>query len=692
MHTLLNNTTEMNQMKTRDKSWVLVTGASSGFGEEFARQYAEQGHSLVLVARRLDRLQKLAEELRRQFSVEIVVEQVDLADISAVTQLHRRLRERGIAIDILINNAGHGLQGAFIDSKLDAALAMVQLDIASLTAVTHLFAQDMRARGRGKILLVASLLAFQGVVNFAVYSAAKAYVLRLGEALHREFKRDGITVTSLCPGMSDTGFAAAAKQKVTPGLKLLMMQPAPVVRAGIRALDAGRISVVPGLPNKLSAIFMWATPRWLHQAMFARVMNAQTTRLTMNRPVKEHPTVNAHQEWPTPQIASEPADAVVADKVGFVKSYRRPLLAIGLFAGGLTVALMAGWSSKPTVKDPRLQSPRVEVVQAQAAGSNGRTFTGIVEARVQSDLGFRVGGKIMERSVNVGERVQKGQILMRLDSVDLKLSVAAQQANVEAARAKYIQAKADETRSAGLAKSGVVSRQEYDQARAALDSANAQLEAAEAQARVSNNSSEYAVLLADADGVIVRTLSEPGQVVAAGQTVIQLAHDGPREALVSLPEGVRPDLGTTASARLYGQDQIYEATLRQLSDAADPMSRTFEARYVLEGEAASAPLGSTVTITLVAKQTSGNQSVQVPVGAVYDRGSGPGVWIVDDKSEVKFRSVQIASIGQEEVVVSDGVDAGEKVVALGAHLLHEGQVVSAAKEDKHEEKKSYAKF
>ena len=274
MHTLLNNTTEMNQMKTRDKSWVLVTGASSGFGEEFARQYAQRGHSLVLVARRLDRLEKLAAGLRRQFSVEIVVEQVDLSDISAVFQLHRRLHERGVAIDILINNAGHGLQGAFIDSKLDAALAMVQLDIASLTALTHLFAQDMRARGRGKILLVASLLAFQGVVNFAVYSAAKAYVLRLGEALHREFKRDGITVTSLCPGMSDTGFAAAAKQKVTPGLKLLMMRPAPVVRAGIRALDAGRISVVPGLPNKFFAIFMWATPRWLHQAMFARVMNA----------------------------------------------------------------------------------------------------------------------------------------------------------------------------------------------------------------------------------------------------------------------------------------------------------------------------------------------------------------------------------------------------------------------------------
>jgi RND family efflux transporter MFP subunit len=239
-----------------------------------------------------------------------------------------------------------------------------------------------------------------------------------------------------------------------------------------------------------------------------------------------------------------------------------------------------------------------------------------------------------------------------------------------------------------LVKSGVISRREYDQDRAALDSAKALLEVAEAQARVSNNSSEYAVLFADADGVIVRTLSEPGQVVAAGQTVIQLAHDGPREALVNLPEGVRPDLGATASARLYGQDQMYQARLRQLSDAADPASRTFEARYVLEGEAASAPLGSTVTVTFGTKNTSGNKSARVPVGAVYDRGSGPGVWIVNDKSEVKFRRVQIDSIGLEEVVVSHGVDAGEKIVALGAHILHEGQVVNLAKEGK----TSYAKF
>jgi len=258
--------------KTND-SWVLITGASSGFGEEFARQYAEQGHSLVLVARRLERLEALAETLRRQYRIDVAVEQVDLSNIAAVIQLHRRLHERGIAIDILINNAGHGLQGPFVDSQLDAALAMVQLDVASLTAVTHVFAQDMRARGRGKILLVASLLAYQGVQNFAVYAAAKAYVLRLAEALHRELKRDGVTVTALCPGISDTGFVAAAQMKLTPALKGLMMQPPPVVRAGIRALQAGRMSVVPGWANKALVILTWATPRWLHQAFLSRAMN-----------------------------------------------------------------------------------------------------------------------------------------------------------------------------------------------------------------------------------------------------------------------------------------------------------------------------------------------------------------------------------------------------------------------------------
>lgn len=260
-------------MASTDSSWVLITGASSGFGEQFAQHYAAEGHALVLVARRLDRLQALAEALRQRHGTQVIVEAVDLSDIAAVRQLHRRLRAQGIAVEILINNAGHGLQGPFLDAPLDAALDMVQLDVASLTAMTRLFGGDMRQRGHGKILLVASLLAYYGTSGMAVYGATKAYVLRLGEALHREFKRDGVTVTTLCPGMSDTGFAQVARQKITWALKLLMMKPEPVVRAGVRALQAGRISVVPGWTSKSAVMTAWATPRWLHQAFFARIMN-----------------------------------------------------------------------------------------------------------------------------------------------------------------------------------------------------------------------------------------------------------------------------------------------------------------------------------------------------------------------------------------------------------------------------------
>ena len=259
---------------TKDKSWVLVTGASSGFGVEFAKQYAAQGRSLIIVARTLSKLESLARELRKDFDVDVNVEQVDLSSVVAVTDLHQRLRDRNIVVDVLINNAGHGLQGPFLGEPLAHSLAMIDLDIASLTAMTRLFGESMRARKKGSILMVASLLSYQGVKNFAVYSAAKAYVLRFSDALHRELKGDGVVVTALCPGMSDTGFAAEAKQKLTPILKMIMMRPQPVVRAGILALQAGRMSVVPGFGNKVMTVLTWATPRWLHQSIMTAVMGS----------------------------------------------------------------------------------------------------------------------------------------------------------------------------------------------------------------------------------------------------------------------------------------------------------------------------------------------------------------------------------------------------------------------------------
>src|SRR5437764_12948892 len=249
--------------------------------------------------------------------------------------------------------------------------------------------------------------------------------------------------------------------------------------------------------------------------------------------------------------------------------------------------------------DPRQEPPVVRLVTAVQGAGSERGFTGIIAARVQSNLGFRVAGKIVERLVNVGQQVKAGQALMRIDEADLRLALTAKRNAVAAARASVVQLGADERRYAELVSNGAVSRQRYEQAKAESDTAAAQLAAAEAEARVAENEATYSVLVADAGGTVVETLGEPGQVVSAGQAVVRLAQAGPREAVVALPETIRPAIGSLADASLYGDDgRRYKAHLRQLSDSADAQTRTYEARYVLDGGAAAAPLGATVTIRL----------------------------------------------------------------------------------------------
>jgi RND family efflux transporter MFP subunit len=293
---------------------------------------------------------------------------------------------------------------------------------------------------------------------------------------------------------------------------------------------------------------------------------------------------------------------------------------------------------------------------------------------VQSDLAFRVGGKVVARLVDAGQAVRRGQALMRIDSTDYALATQATAGAVAAARARAVQTGADEARYRDLVSAGAVSASAYDQAKAAALAARAQLATAEAQARVSRNDAGYTVLVADADGTVSETLAEPGQVVGAGQPVVRLARSGPREAIVALPETLRPALGTVADARTYaGVDG--KARLRQLSDAADPATRTFEARFVLAGAPATAPLGSTVTVRVGVPGAS--QAISVPLGAIYDPGRGPGVWIVTGQANprVIWRPVRLASIGEDNAVVSAGLRPGERFVALGAHMLHQGQPV-----------------
>ena len=333
---------------------------------------------------------------------------------------------------------------------------------------------------------------------------------------------------------------------------------------------------------------------------------------------------------------------------------------------------------KPSEVDPRTAVPLVRVATVKPAPNAERAFTGVISARVESNLGFRVAGKIIERLADTGQTVKAGQPLMKLDPVDLQLTIVAQNNAINAARATALQARADETRYRKLVSDGWASHQKYEQAKSALDNAEASFAAAEANAQVARNAGEYSTLVADVDGVVMEALSEPGQVVSAGQTVVRLAHAGAREATVNLPENVRPALGSDASATLYGDLKSRSAArLRQLSDAADPATRTYEARYVLKEAAANAPIGSTVTIHLPLQKEK--NIVEVPVGAIVDNGSNSGVWLVDQqKLVVEFRAVKLASLGDETALISQGVEIGDQVVALGGSLLHAGDSVRVA--------------
>jgi RND family efflux transporter MFP subunit len=342
------------------------------------------------------------------------------------------------------------------------------------------------------------------------------------------------------------------------------------------------------------------------------------------------------------------------------------------------ILCFTGCHEKPVV-DPRTQPEFVRVVSAKRTSDGASEFTGVVSARVESNLGFRVPGKVTKRLVDPGQVVHSGQVLMTIDPTDYTHAITSRTETVAAAKAKAVQTAADEARYRGLVKTGAISASIYDQVKAASDSAQAELQAAEAQEKVARDEGGYSTLIADADGVVVDTSAESGQVVAAGQTVVKLAHAGPREASVNLTETVRPVLGSFATATVYGQTGSNRAKLRQLSDAAEPLTRTFEARYVLEGRAAQAPLGATVTIQM--DGPSREQLIEVPVGAVIDRGGGPGVWVFNSSSStVAFRRVLVQSVGEESAMLRGDLQSGTQVIAMGAHLLHDGQRVRVAQE------------
>ncbi|MEE1657919.1 SDR family oxidoreductase [Microvirga sp. CF3062] len=243
--------------------WTVVTGASSGIGTELARVFAARGYALVLTARRHERLEALADEIRRTHGVPVEVIALDLGDREAPQDLVEMLRERGIAVHTLVNNAGFGLRGTFASLPHEQQLAMIDLNVTALTSLSRLMLPGMIERRRGGILNVASIAAFQAGPYMAVYYATKAFVLSLSEALHDEAKPHGVTVTALCPGPTESEFSDTAGLKDSRPFNAGVMTSGEVARVGVEGYEAGRAIVIPGAKNRAGAIGAKFMPRFV---------------------------------------------------------------------------------------------------------------------------------------------------------------------------------------------------------------------------------------------------------------------------------------------------------------------------------------------------------------------------------------------------------------------------------------------
>jgi RND family efflux transporter MFP subunit len=295
-----------------------------------------------------------------------------------------------------------------------------------------------------------------------------------------------------------------------------------------------------------------------------------------------------------------------------------------------------------------------------------------VRARHETDLGFRVAGKIIARTINVGDVVHAGDVVARLDPQDLNLQVESAQAELTAATSNLADAAAEEARYANLKTHATVAAADYDHKKAAKDEAQGRLERAQRALDLARNQLDYAELKVDVDGVITATLAEPGQVVNIGQAVARLAHHGEKEAVVALPETwLEEALKSDATVSLWANpDRNFKAHLRELSPQADPTTRTYAARFTIESPDDMVALGMTATVRL-ARPTTG-RIAKLPLSAILNRGTGPLVYVVDRSGALALRPVTITSFTEDAALVSAGVADGEKVVTLGVQKLEPG--------------------
>jgi hypothetical protein len=259
------------------KGSVLITGASAGIGAALARLMAAEGHDLVLTARRKERLEQVAKEARAR-GVLAQVWPEDLADPASPRRLYQRAKAEGVAIDILVNNAGFGALGRFGEIALERQLEMIAVNVTSLTALTHLFLQDMHARGRGRIMNVASMAGFQPGPFLAVYYATKGYDYLFTEALAEELKGSGVTASCLFPGVTATEWQAVAGIDGSRLGRMHGMSAEAVARIAYDGMMAGQRTIIPGLHNKASALAVKFMPRRLLTQIIGRIQSQRSAR------------------------------------------------------------------------------------------------------------------------------------------------------------------------------------------------------------------------------------------------------------------------------------------------------------------------------------------------------------------------------------------------------------------------------
>ncbi len=342
--------------------------------------------------------------------------------------------------------------------------------------------------------------------------------------------------------------------------------------------------------------------------------------------------------------------------------------------------LGAGLSACTESKGDQAQKPdQVRAVVAQTVTFESRTptrtFVGTVRPRVESDFGFRVGGKVAERLVQVGQRVSAGQALARLDETDLNLQREQAEAELSAARASLGQAMAEDSRIASLRRDGWSTASAFDRQRAALEEARSRVNRAERSLSLAANNLAYATLRADADGVVTSTAVEPGQVVAQGQTAIRVARLDSREAVVAIPEAlIDRARRAEASVGLWSEpNRRFRATLRELSPSADPATRTYQARFTIEEAPQELEFGLTATVTLSDREDG--KIVRLPLSAIYNDGSGPSVFVVNGDGSLSIRKVDVAAFEAREAIVRAGLSEGDHVVTLGVQKLDVAQRV-----------------